>query len=526
MEQLHGRQLIKNSVLDLFNKLFMFLIGWIISIWLARQLGPNNYGIFSLILWLNGTASEIIGMGFILALTKFIAEYSGRNELDARGPIVLFILKIEVTLSLVVTAILIFFRTEIADYFFSPTESFFFFLAFLGLLPGTLTAIFSATIEGIQKFEYFTYANLCITPFSFIAKIAVLITGKGIEGFLIVMLFFSFVNTIFYYFVLRKEKIHFRPINAPIADTLKKRIRRYNLSAFAIILCDKIVWDKSENFFLGRFCKSAELGFYNLGFNFCKRLTSIFPDTFWRVLFPAMSNYSGIDDKEKMRRVFFIATRYLAFTAFPIGVAGTILSYQIIHFLYGHDFIGAQRVFQILFLASIITSICTPVSAVLFGFEKQSFIYKLGSIMAVVNIILDIFLIKRFGAVGAAVCFAVTTVIGSIIGTTYTCRIMKLKYPLVSLAKIFVSTVIMGIVMEIIILQNGEIPGFVISVLSGGIVYIACSLVLGTFEVEDYTLLESVKEVLPGKTKQLMDGIIKFMASFKQNGKGDGDKSP
>ena len=47
-----------------------------------------------------------------------------------------------------------------------------------------------------------------------------------------------------------------------------------------------------------------------------------------------------------------------------------------------------------------------------------------------------------------------------------------------------------------------------------------CSLVLGTFEEEDYTLLNSVKAVLPGKTKGVMDFIVGFISQFKSNGKG------
>lgn len=519
MGKQHGSQLIKNSVLDLFNKTIMFATGWLISIWVARQLGPNNYGIFTLVLWLTGSFSWIIGMGLIHAITKYVAEYKGRGETNAIGPIVLFVMKIEITLSLLITVVLIFFQTQIADYFFTPSESFFFFLAFLGLLPGTITAIFSATIEGIQKFEYFTYASLTITPLSFISKIVVLWLGKGITGLLIVMLVFSLINSLFYFFVLRKENINLWPITQSIDKTLKKRLKNYNLSVLAIILCDKIVWDKSENFFLGRLCSATEIGFYNLGFNICQKFTSILPSTFWRVLFPAMSNYSGVGDLEKVKRLFFITTRYLAFVAFPIGVSGAILSYQMIHYLYGHEFIGAQRVLQIMFLTSIFTSLCGPGSAVLYGYEKQSFIYKLGCIMAVVNIILDIILIKKFGALGAAVCYAITTIIGSTCGTLYTCHTMKLKYPIVSISKVFISTVIMGIAMEIIILQNNEIPGFILSILVGGIIYTICSLVLGTFEEEDYTLLESVKAILPGKTKQIMDFIIRFISQFKNNGK-------
>lgn len=511
----HGSRLIRNSVLNLFNTFFMMATSWIISIWVARQLGPGNYGIFTLVLWFVGTFTWVIGMGLIHATTKFVAEYSGRNETDAIGPIVVFVLKIEVGLTIFVSAVLIFFRSQVSDYFFTPSESFFFLLAFLGMLPGIVTAVFSATIEGTQKFQYFTYANLLITPFSFISKVIVLSLGKGIEGLLIVMLVFSVVNSLFYFFVLRREGINLNLVKPGMDNRLRKRIGRYNMSVLAIILCDKVIWDKSENFFLGRFCAATEIGFYNLGFNIAHRFTSVLPTTFWRVLFPAMSSYSGSGHDDKTKRVFFVATRYLAFAAFPVGIAGAILAYQMIHYLYGHDFIGAQRVLQIMFLSSIVTSICNPGAAVLYGYEKQDFIYKLGAVMATVNIILDIFLIRPYGAVGAAACFAFTTVTGSIIGTVYTCRIMKLRFPIVSVFKILFATIMMGTAMEIIILRNPEVFGFVLSILVGATVYLVCALVLGTFEEEDYTLLRSVEAVLPRRAKWVMDVVVSVITQFK-----------
>ena len=194
-----GSRIIKNSLLTLFNSFFMMITSWVISIWIARQLGPNNYGIFTFVLWLTGTVSWLLGMGLIHAITKFIAEFQGKGAGREFLPIILYVLKIEIVMTVLTSVVLIFFKTAIADYFFSPNESFFFFIAAVGLLPGMLTAIFSAAIEGIQKFEYFTYSRLIIAPCSFIAKIAVLLTGKGITGLLLVMLVFSFVNGLFYF---------------------------------------------------------------------------------------------------------------------------------------------------------------------------------------------------------------------------------------------------------------------------------------------------------------------------------------
>jgi len=85
-----------------------------------------------------------------------LPKFKGRKEDFSIRPIIFYVLKIEITITSITTLVLIFFRTEIADYFFSPGESFFFFLTALGLIPGIITAIFSAAIEGIQKFEFFT----------------------------------------------------------------------------------------------------------------------------------------------------------------------------------------------------------------------------------------------------------------------------------------------------------------------------------------------------------------------------------
>lgn len=510
-----GSRLIRNSLFSLFNSLFTMLTAWVISIWIARQLGPTNYGIFSLVLWLSGTVSWIIGMGLIHAVTKFIAEYQGKSDSGNHSRIIIYVLRIEIVVTLIATAILIFFRLPVADYFFSPKESFFIFIAAMGLLPGIMTAVFSAAVEGIQKFEYFTWSNLFIAPCSFIAKILVLVTGKGITGLLYVMLIFSFVNMLFYFFVLRREGFFSRSVNQPLDTVIRRRIQDYNKSVIAILLCDKIIWDKSENFFLGRWCTSQEIGFYNLGFNIAQRFISILPTTLWRVLFPAMSSFYGSGNRKKMQRLFFLSTRYLAFFTFPVGVGGMILSYQLIHFLYGHEFIHAQRSLQIIFISSIIATLSNPASAVLYGFDKQAFIYRFGVILAVINITLDVVLIKRYGATGAAVCYGITTILGSTGGLFYTCRTMHLRYPIVSLSKIAFATIIMGIVMELIILQNGELPGFIMAIVAGAFVYLMGSLVLGTFEKEDFHLLQSIKPVCPQFLRGWIDEFCRLISLFK-----------
>ncbi len=516
MQTDQGTTLIRNSVLSLFNTLFMVSTGWIISIWVARRLGPTNYGVFTLVLWFSSTFNWLIGMGLTHAVTKFVAESGGKQKEEIIGPIVRFVLAIEIVLSVLVGAVLIFFRTQIANYFFNPSQSVFFLLASIGILPGVVTAVLSSAIQGLQKFEYFTYAGLIITPLSLLCKIIVLFLGYDIAGLLWVMLVFSFINCIFYGFVLKREGIHLFRTQVGLPVDFRKRIARYNYSVMAIMICDKVIWDKSENFFLGRLCTAAQTGFYNLGFNIAQRFTTILPATFWQVLFPAMSNYFGSGNREKMRRLYYLSIRYLAFATFPVGVGGMLLSHQIIFYLYGQEYVEAYRVLRIMFFASIFTSLANPGAAILYGYERQSFIYKLGMIMAVFNIILDIFLIRWYGAVGAAICYASTTVIGSTIGTIYTCRTMHLRFPIASIVRITLSTILMAVVMEMILMRMEGIPGFVLSFVGGSLVYLMSVLVISSTEDEDYSLLSSIKSVLPARSKKIVDGVVAVVTEFKK----------
>jgi O-antigen/teichoic acid export membrane protein len=509
MENNNGSNLVKNSVFLLINSLFMMISSWVISIIVARLLGPEDYGIFNMTLWLTGTITWAVGMGFIHAATKFTAELKQKGEEDLIYHLILFIAKIELIASLIATFLIIIFCSQIADFFFSQSEYIYFFLAALGIIPGIATAIASGVIEGLQKFKYFTYANFILTPLSFISKIIVLKTGYGLTGLMIVMLVFSFVNTVFYIFVLYKENV-FKHSGTSLPLGIRKRVLEYNKSVIAISICDKIVWDKSENFFLGRFCSAGQIAFYNLGFNIVQRFSSILPTTFWKVLFPAMSSLHGTNDIDKMKRLFYISTRYISLFSFPVGIGGIILAYQLIHYLYGHEFIGAQRVLQIIFAASIFSNLANPASAVLYGFEKQSFIYKYGFILAIFNIIIDLLLIKPYGAVGAATCYAITTLLGSIGGLIYTCKLMKIKYPIFSVLKVFGASLIMGVGMEMTIRINGEIPGFIASIVVGFVLFVGTMFLLTSFEDEDLVLLEHLGKFSPQKMKLISIVLLRI----------------
>src|SRR3954469_23235960 len=148
------RKVARNIVHFLCSNAVSFVLGMAASVVMARNLGPNDLGIFHQVQWFAGTVSVVISLGFITSITKFTAQFraEGRNA-DVLSA-VRFIFYVEFAIAVITSAGLLLAASRIADHYFSVKQTWIFMLAFMAITPGIQTAIFSATLEGAQIFKY------------------------------------------------------------------------------------------------------------------------------------------------------------------------------------------------------------------------------------------------------------------------------------------------------------------------------------------------------------------------------------
>ncbi|MFH1760685.1 MAG: flippase [bacterium] len=520
-DQKASQRVIKNIFFSLYNKCFGFILVFFTSVYVARTLGPEKLGIYSYVLWFVSIITTILGMGLMTALAKYISEFEGEKRRDLIEGIIAYVLRVEIVLSCIVSIPLFVFRNFIADLSFTPKEGIYFGIVFLGILPGMVSSVLCASVQGLQQFKYFTYFSLIISPLGVAAKILSLYLGFGIFGLLVIQFGFSLINVLFYLVVLQKRGIRVRIHGAAIDKKIKKRITKFNLTTFGIVLFDFIIWDKSETFFLGRFCRSDQIAFYSLPFNIVKRFMYILPQIFWEVLLPAMSDFHGKRDNYRLKRTYYLACRYIAFASWPVGVAGIVLAFPFLKYVYGTEFVGAENVLQILFLAAIIVSLDSPSGALLFAAERQAIIIKISTLLAIMNIIMDLILIPKFGAIGAAICNATVQILGSIIGLIYVYRVFGIVYPIKSVSKIVFSSVFMGVVMFVVFKAEPTLLGFFVSIITGIFIYLVSCVVMGSFEEEDLEILNRGLDVLPASAAGFLRLPIDYLAKqkdIKKNG--------
>ena len=180
-------------------------------------------------------------------------------------------------------------------------------------------------------------------------------------------------------------------------------MRRYNVALAALILLDVIVWQRSELLFLGRLSTAAQVSFYAVPFALTERVTDLIPGAVLGVLLPGLAYAQASSDPTRFAAVFGQAMRYLTFLTLPIVVVGIVLAPYVIGILYGPSFAPATTVLRILLISVAFGVIGQASRSALLGMEAQGRLLKTGAVAAVLSIVLDLVLIPRWGATGAAI---------------------------------------------------------------------------------------------------------------------------
>ncbi|MEK6590948.1 MAG: flippase [Nitrospinota bacterium] len=489
--------LASNTLFNLINTLFAGVFGIATSIIVARSLGAVQLGEYSYILWLIGILTLFVNAGLPMVVAKYVAEYIGRNDIATAKNIFTVILKLELAVSCIISSLVAYLSLFLTK---DVARKELLILSSINIIPIVLARIYSAAATGLQKYQTLIIASLISSPIQFLLIVFTLLAHHNVAGLIVANIIGSVLNLAILWYFIKNEFNRFDslamqgiPVQVTRLDTfLKKRIAKYSLSVSGIIIIDAIVWQKSEIFFLERFSPPEEIAFYSLAFTIGYMAMQI-PGIFSSLLIPYFSGIYGQGYKPGLKKGYIHSTRYLALIAFPIGIGGAILSAPLIELVYGSEYRNAAIPAQIILVFNSFGAVSRASSAILYGTEEQGFILKWGSIIAIFNIFLNLILIPKYGATGAAIANSSAQMAGVVGGAAYVNNEFGIDYPSKSVLKIFISSIVMGIGMySVTSLFNGY-RSLLLSISLSPFIYLVSLWFIGAIDAEDrrliYTLL-------------------------------------
>ncbi len=179
---------------------------------------------------------------------------------------------------------------------------------------------------------------------------------------------------------------------------------------FGLIVAFYLVYFRVDSVMISFFRGDAEVGQYNAAYTLVSALLFL-PSGLVAALFPKLAgDYRSPTDN--VDAPFQKAGRYLLVMSLPMAVGGWLLSGQLMGFLFGAKYLPAANALAVLAWTLPVWFITFLQGNILTIIERQKAVAAVGLVNMIFNVLINLVIIPRYGFTGAAATTLVTEVLG------------------------------------------------------------------------------------------------------------------
>ncbi|MDP7457700.1 MAG: flippase, partial [Candidatus Woesearchaeota archaeon] len=371
------KRIAKNTAISSVSEIVTKLIYFVITLYIARQLGTESLGQYSFAFAFSMIMLIVADIGLSQLLIREIAR---KKFLANKYVTHAFLIKL---LTSSITIILTIGILNILNYPAITRSITYAMVAFIILR--SFSEILFSVFRAHERMEFDSSIRILrmvlILPF-FIYHLNTSL-AKAVLAFPIVEIFILIISltigvTKFFKFRLELD-----------IEFIKSIFQKAFPMGAAIIFSSLYFYLGS--IILSKFQGDAALGIYSAAYNFSLALLFI-PAMFTTAIYPLLSRYYKESD-EKLHKLFKYSFKYLYIIALPIAVGALLLGNEIMTLFYGPGFLQAGLALKILSLFLLIKFINFLLGIVLYSVDKQKQRMYAQASTAIFNIILNLILI-------------------------------------------------------------------------------------------------------------------------------------
>jgi O-antigen/teichoic acid export membrane protein len=373
-----------------FGQMFSLLVSFFIGAWIARYLGPKNYGIVSYVVAFVGLFGFISTLGVDGILNRELVSHpEKRDELMGTA----FRLKLFGGGLAFIVAVVCAFMFSGADVFIRALIIMFSLSLFLQA-PFVISIFFYSNVKAKENIK----SQILAAIISSILKIILILSGAGVIWLLFIYTADSLWQVIFLLRSYRAQglKISAWRFNTDLAKNLWRNSWPLMLSSAAAFIYLRI-----DQVMVGKIMGEEAVGIYAAGV----KITEIFyflPGIICGSLFPAIINARNTNKELYYRRLnffYFLLGGLGLIIAIPIA----FLAKPIISIIFGAEYLAAIPVLQIYVWSSVGLFLASAAGQQLVAENRSKMIFIISFFAMIINIILNIILIPKIGLIGAAI---------------------------------------------------------------------------------------------------------------------------
>jgi O-antigen/teichoic acid export membrane protein len=377
-----------NTSWMLAEQAFRMLTGLVVGIWVARYLGPQEFGMFSYALAFVAIFSTIAKLGLDSILVRDMINAPNKTSVYLGTAFWLKVIGAFATLTFI----------ALATYYAknNPTINLYIFIIGSGILLQSFEVVeFYFQSKVLSKFV--SICKMGQLGLSSLLKIYLILSGADLFWFVVVSLLDQVILAITLFIAYRYQKVEsfYRHFDLSLAKELLRNSWPLIFSSLVVMIYMRI-----DQIMIKAILGEREVGIYSAAV----RLTEVWyflPVIITNSLFPAIVSAKKISAdlyRIRLQRLF----TFLVWASISIALPITFLSDWVVTLLYGQDYLQAGNVLMIQIWAGIFVCLGVASSSWLTSENLQliSFYRTLGG--AIVNVVLNLWLIPIYGMAGAA----------------------------------------------------------------------------------------------------------------------------
>jgi O-antigen/teichoic acid export membrane protein len=378
----------KNTNWLFFGRLSTLLVSFFVSIYVARYLGPSNYGLLSYVISFVSLFSFMTNLGLDQIFARELVKHPEQERellgtalaLKCVGGVTAFVLALLVSLYLK------------NDFF---TRSLVFIIGLSSLFQPLLIIIGYYQSKADNKYP--AIISLLVTVLLSMFKIFVISHDKGLYYFSFVfalepILYATFLT---YLFIKKEYSLFSWKFNPKIALSLFRDSWPLMLTAAFTVMYTRV-----DQIMIKHLLGQTSVGLYDVGVRIAEFWYFV-PGIFVTALYPALINAQKNNIESYRRRLGYLFS-FLIIISTLFALPLSIFSSKIMVLLYGVAYTASAHILAIYVWAGVAVSLWIGVSQFLIVENNRYTIFTASLVSMTSNVVLNFILIPRFGIEGAA----------------------------------------------------------------------------------------------------------------------------
>ncbi len=392
--------LVSSASLVLVGSLFGSASKLLEQVIVGNVISTEAYGEVNIALAIMTLCTTVALVGFNEGIPRFISRFD--DERDRRG-LWLTGFVVAGTIAVVLALALVFARERLLAQFFRPSTPVLLPVLFAVSIPflvGLRVAV--GTIRGFENTIYRTYAyDLLYNGLRLGVLIALLLAGLGILAAGYAYLVATIVGFVAAHALLNRlitlrgrYRTHMRALvrfSAPLVVA----------SAVSTLLA------QIDKLMLGFLASSEATGMYSYGYTLAAGLPVVL-SVFGFLYMPLASRLDADSNHEEVDRIFKLTTKWIYIAAFPVFLTFVAFSSDLVSLVFPKSGPQSAAVLAILAVGFFLSAANGRSQDTLSAFGYTRIILVVNVVAAVLNVVLNIVLIQRYGVVGAALASALS----------------------------------------------------------------------------------------------------------------------